>query len=676
MNDGCGQISRKVAHNIAQKLGLDYIPSAFQARIGGAKGMWIIDVNDFGDKNYIQIYRSQVKWEGKTIEFSADDSHRTFEVLKWTGPVRSAALNLQFLPILEDRGINRRAMREAISRLLENGLTYEVGRQRAAMDSPQSFRKWVRDTDPGIQERIKLGHVRYWAGLPKSQGEKINLLLDAGFDPKKLEFLKKQAWKAYFDKCQRLKERLNITVGRSAYLPMVVDFTGTLMPGEVHIGFSTAFKDESSNFCDTILSNMDILVARSPAHYTSDIQKVRAVFKTELSFLKDVVVFPTTGGFPLAGKLSGGDYDGDIAWVCWENTLVEQFHNADIPVCPDILKLGHITKDMTTYSDLKMNHPANSMEIFLEQSFKFNMRQSLLGICTNFKEKFCYTKNSVRCYEAVFLSTLLSSLVDQSKQGYTFTEESWQRIKTEVIRDKVKEPMYKRDALEGNPKNLHLIDHLKYIVAQRTIENTLTHFNSTLQTAEYWDDDVVKFAKWARQEAKTSDTWTMILKQLDADISDIIATWGRHFRLGRDDDDDSKASFSKAMDEVYPKWLEIKPVMDTEFTRLLTMPFLKNDNDDDDNAHLELSTWALLKASVLFMASYKRNLVWWFAGKQLAHLKAMSKGPVPVIPTMYAMHKPDGTYVKLMEAEERDPKFWEAVAQSVVDEDEGVEDEY
>jgi len=671
MNDGCGQISRKVAHDIAQKLSLDYTPSAFQARIGGAKGMWIVDVNDFGDKNYIQIYPSQVKWEGKAIEFAADDSHRTFEVLRWTGPVRSAALNLQFLPILEDRGINRIAMREAISRLLENGLTYEVGRQRAAMDSPQSFRKWVRDTDPGIQERIKLGHVNYWAGLPKSQGEKLNLLLDAGFDPKKLKFLKEQAWKAYYDKCQRLKERLNITVGRSAYLPMVVDFTGTLMPGEIHIGFSTAFKDESSNFCDTILSNMDILVARSPAHYTSDIQRVRAVFKTELSSLKDVVVFPTTGDFPLAGKLSGGDYDGDIAWVCWENSLVEEFHNADIPVCPDMLKLGHITKDRTTYLELKTKHLANSMKIFLEQSFKFNLRHSLLGICTNFKEKFCYTKNSVRCYEAVFLSTLLSSLVDQSKQGYTFSEESWQRIKTEVIRDKVKEPMYKRDTLEGNPKNFHLIDYLKFIVAKKTIDNTLTHFNSSLQTAAYWDEDVVKFAKWARQEAKTSDTWAMLLKQLDADVADIIGTWTKHFRFGHDDDDESKASFRKGLDEVYPKWREIKPVMDTEFTRLLTMPFL---NDD-----LELSTWALLKASVLFAShspSYVRNLVWWLAGKQLAHLKAMSKGIVPVIPTMYAMLKPDSTYVKLMEAEERDPKFWEARAESVIDEDEGMEDEY
>ena len=31
----------------------------------------------------------------------------------------------------------------------------------------------------------------------------------------------------------------------------------------------------------------------------------------ELRHLVDVVVFPTTGSFPLAAKLQGGDYDGD-----------------------------------------------------------------------------------------------------------------------------------------------------------------------------------------------------------------------------------------------------------------------------------------------------------------------------------------------------------------------------
>lgn len=44
------------------------------------------------------------------------------------------------------------------------------------------------------------------------------------------------------------------------------------------------------------------------------IVQVRAVYEPRLSHLVDVAVFPSRGSFPLAGKLQGGDYDGDT--VC------------------------------------------------------------------------------------------------------------------------------------------------------------------------------------------------------------------------------------------------------------------------------------------------------------------------------------------------------------------------
>lgn len=671
MNDGCGQISRKLAHHIAQMLNLDYTPSAFQARIGGAKGMWIVDAKDFGDKTNIKIYPSQVKWDngmkdkGSISRYSIDACHRTFEVLRWSGPVRSATLNLQFLPILEDRGRNNgRGMRDALSRVLKNGLTYEISRQRAAMDNPQSFRKWVRETDPGITDRIKFGQVAYEAALPKSQREKINLLLDAGFNPKKLHFLRELAWKANVARGEVLKTKLNISVGRSAYLPMVVDFAGILGPREVHIGFSTAFKDESMDFCDTILSNMDILVARSPAHYTSDIQKVRAVFKPELSALKDVIVFSTQGDSPLAEELSGGDYDGDIAWVCWQEEIVSEFENAKMPACPDMVKEGYITKDSTTYAELASKNPKNTIGMFLANSFDFNLKQNMLGICTNFKEKLCYTKKSVACKEAVFLSTLLSSLVDQAKQGYSFTDRDWERLKAEKIRVMVREPNYKRAAFDGNPREMHLIDHLKFRVAQDTIDSALEDLHKNLPTAEYWDDDLVQLAKCARKGAETSDELAALLKALDADIQLIRNLWNKHF-CPTNDDEESKTVFSKAIDDVYQQWRAIKPAIDMPATSLLTMDYLDN---------TEVSPWELLKASILFNKSHMSKMVWWLAGKQLAHLKAMSKGPVSVTPAMYAMLKPDNTYVKLAQLEdEHHPRFWEVKDEAVVDDDEELD---
>ena len=123
--------------------------------------------------------------------------------------------------------------------------------QRAAMESPQLFRKWVRDNNSGIQ-------VPYVAELPLSLEEELHMLPDAGFDPQRLRFLEDLAWKAYPQKCDILKKSLNIIVGCSTYAFMAVDSTGTLEPDEVHLGFSNGFIDDALGFSDTLLDGIDI----------------------------------------------------------------------------------------------------------------------------------------------------------------------------------------------------------------------------------------------------------------------------------------------------------------------------------------------------------------------------------------------------------------------------------
>lgn len=68
---------------------------------------------------------------------------------------------------------------------------------------------------------------------------------------------------------------MNIGLGRSTYAFMIADPLAILEEGEIHLGFSAAFTDKVSEFSDTMLNDMDILVARLPAHLPSDIQKVR-----------------------------------------------------------------------------------------------------------------------------------------------------------------------------------------------------------------------------------------------------------------------------------------------------------------------------------------------------------------------------------------------------------------
>ena len=669
MNDGCGRLSLKMAKNVARCLRLSYVPSGFQARIGGAKGFWVVDVNDDGEQQWIEIYPSQMKWDRcpevtDLAEYEAD--HRTFEVVKWAKPLKSAALNLQLIPLLEDRGKDRAAMREAISHLLVNGLVHEIQVQRAAMESPESFRKWVRDNS-GIEERIKHGQVLYLAGLPRSLEEQLNILLDAGFDPQRLQFLKDLAWKAYTQKCDLLKKKLNITVGLSTYAYMAVDFTGTLEPDEVHLCFSSHFTDEVSGFSETLLEGMNILVARCPAHYISDIQKVKAVWKPELKALKDVIVFSSKGDFPLAKKLSGGDYDGDIAWICFEPAIVNEFINADMPECPDLVKLEYLQKDQTTYSDIYMEY-ADPVPVFLQHCFDLNLQDNLLGICTNHKEWLCYTNNNVSNSEAVFLSTLLSDLVDQRKQGYTFSMQSWERVKNEVIKTKVREPNYKRDKFDGRRQPEHIIDYLKFIIAERTVENTLVEFHKSLATAACWDDDVVKLAHWARERVRESLDWKSLLEQLEHDIKAVKKEWTRHSSRKRNPE--SMTNFNSFITSLHDQWQAISPPPSNPLSQALAPSCLPS---------LELSTFSLLKASLGFSLGsrkYVNKFIWWMAGRQLAALKAMygreGGGTAFMTPQMYATLRPDSTVVKLMQNQGHDPRFWEAKAESVVQDEEMV----
>jgi hypothetical protein len=196
-----------------------------------------------------------------------------------------------------DRAKVKLDMWKSLIYILEVGLTEEIKSQRAAIDNPLVFGKWVRDCNAGLSDRLKFGAVLYKASLPIAVEEKLNLFLDAGFHPLEHENLKNLARIIYEGKCAEVEERLKITVPRSTYALIVPDWIGTLGLDEIYMHSSTCFveEDEFSPLAGLPLQGMDVLVARSPAHYASDIQRVKAVSKPGLAGYKDVIVFSTRG---------------------------------------------------------------------------------------------------------------------------------------------------------------------------------------------------------------------------------------------------------------------------------------------------------------------------------------------------------------------------------------------
>lgn len=180
MNDGCARISRAAANDIAVKLDLTQTPSVFQGRIGGAKGIWMIDGLDehhpeSGSNYWIEVTPSQVKFNGHPEDSSYQDELRTtFEVNDWSKKLAPSSLNFQFIPILEDRGVPY----EVFQRLLQEDLTSKVADLKDAMADPASLRKWNQDNNPVGGERLTNGGVEMLAGVPKSLADRINWFLE------------------------------------------------------------------------------------------------------------------------------------------------------------------------------------------------------------------------------------------------------------------------------------------------------------------------------------------------------------------------------------------------------------------------------------------------------------------------------------------------------------------
>ncbi|KAG9240954.1 RNA dependent RNA polymerase-domain-containing protein [Calycina marina] len=291
-----------MAERVALSMGLDYLPSGFQARFEDSKGLWSIHPasGDTADQ-WIEVCDSQRKWkrEDANCPDFDDPAHCTFEV---------------------------------------------------------------------NAESVKHGVVPFAAGLPAQLAGKLALLLESGFDPMKLKFLRDMATQFYWQECDDLKTSLKIVVYRSTYAYMVPDFSGVLEPVEVYIHLSTGKLESPTGFP---IRATEMLVTRSPAHFGSDIQKVKGVFKPELAGLQDVNIFSTKGNPSLAQKLSSGDHDGDKAWIYWEPDIVSNFTNAEVPVQPDQVQKGFVEKTLTTHKELVANAPRERhTSVFLRNSFE------------------------------------------------------------------------------------------------------------------------------------------------------------------------------------------------------------------------------------------------------------------------------------------------------------------
>lgn len=639
MNDGVGRMSRQVAKMIQTALGLSSPPCAVQCRLGSAKGMLVLDVTDTTDDIWVEIYPSQRKWDCE----ATDQEHRTLEIRSWAPEkLRSASLNLQFLPVLEDRAIDKSEMRQTVSKLLEDNLRQQLSEQRQSLESPIQFQQWISSNSTHRLDRLSRGHVPFQGGLPREDEEIMAFMLNSGFNPAHQKFLNDMAYDAQFQLCEKLSKKLNIKVGCSAYLYMLIDFQGVLEEGQVHIAFRDRFRSETGDWEGTMVHGVDVLVARSPAHFTSDIQRVKAVFKPELAQLQNVIVFSAKGKTPLADKLSGGDYDGDQCLCVWDDRVVKNFANAIDEAQPDLR--NYYRQDKIQLGQLLWTHHEDhgaAIGELIEKCFAFNLHKDMLGQVTNYKERLCYFRGTVNDEVARKLSTLLSTLVDAPKQGIEFDAKDFKAFRKSLnIPDHLEEPLYRTERQPSNQRYGHILDHLKFTIAQPTIDEELSNFHNEKRAVNlaFWDKDLTaKYYDEYEDEATNEGSAKAVLLYLKEDIHRVFNEWSKNV-LSRND----SVSFAEMVQKTYNSWQNIQPSQDIPGAMLQRL----------HRGHPQTSEWALLRASTTFKLYYRLNprFVWQMAGWHLCFIKwqavselqaSMGRMPAMLTASMYTITKVD-----------------------------------
>lgn len=280
LSDGVGIIERSVVEqSILPYLRLTsgncsgYIPSAFQIRFGGCKGMLVV----FDTSVPAIVFRRSMK--------KYDSADSSLGILKHSLP-RPVTLNRPLVNILDQMGVERMVL----YRLLEEA-TSSVA--KAAL------------YDQAALELVRIYSTAY---LPYDR------LLTAGISLLGEPFLRSIVDYLINYRLNELKSKARIRVpfscGRTAF--GVFDESGTLEYGEVFFQYTKMEMDSSGQLSsETVILEGEVMVTKFPCLQPGDVRKLRAVNVKKLRHLKDCIVFPSKGTRPHPDEMGGSDLDGD-----------------------------------------------------------------------------------------------------------------------------------------------------------------------------------------------------------------------------------------------------------------------------------------------------------------------------------------------------------------------------
>ncbi|TIC96118.1 RNA-dependent RNA polymerase 1 [Colletotrichum higginsianum] len=298
-SDGVGKISKLLAEMVVNEMGQEAvgIPSAFQFRMGGCKGMLAVWPDAKGLE--VHIRPSQEKFKA---QFNG------LEIIK-SAQYSVATLNRQTITILTTLGVKSEPILKLAKQQIQN---YEK-----AMDDQVAATGLLGKYIDENMTSLTIKDLVCWGFMDKEVQEPFVLTI-------------LNLWRIWSMKL--LKEKARVIIEQSAFLLGCLDETGILRghskategktTRNIHdlpqIFLQIPNSEDGKHYCVTGVC----IVGRNPSLHPGDIRVVEAVDVPTLHHLKNVVVFPSIGDRDVPSMLSGGDLDGDDFFVIWNPDLI------------------------------------------------------------------------------------------------------------------------------------------------------------------------------------------------------------------------------------------------------------------------------------------------------------------------------------------------------------------
>ncbi|XP_070571549.1 uncharacterized protein [Ptychodera flava] len=280
-SDGVGKISKSLAKKICEQLKRSVIPSAYQIRYGGCKGVVAIDTTLEGDK--MEIRESMSK-------FASD--HSKIEIMKTASPGR-LFLNRQAITLLSGMGVPDKVFLE---------LQHDLLRQLAQM---------FLSKEAAVKSLTKRSHVSI--NFKELHRCGVNLTTEPFF-----QGMLQAVYKTYLGEIRR-RARIEIPPEYGRNMLGVLDETRKLKYGQVFVQYSENLSRVGKALH---IHTGTVVVTKFPCHHPGDVRKFEAVDVAELHHMVDCIVFPCQGSRSHPNEMAGSDLDGDEYFVTWHPKLI------------------------------------------------------------------------------------------------------------------------------------------------------------------------------------------------------------------------------------------------------------------------------------------------------------------------------------------------------------------